>query len=771
MYDVERALAYHRNKRPGKIEVIPTKACRTQRDLTLAYSPGVAAPCLEIQRNPDDVYEYTAKGNLVACISNGTAVLGLGNIGALAGKPVMEGKGILFKRFADIDVFDLELGTEDPDEIVKAVCLLEPTFGGVNLEDIKAPECFYIESKCKELMNIPVFHDDQHGTAIITSAALLNALEIVGKRIENFRVVVNGAGASGISCARLYIALGVRRENIFMLDTKGMIYTGRTDGMNPYKAEFAQDTKLRTLEEALEGADMFLGLSAKGALHPEWIRRMAKNPVIFALANPDPEITPNEALAVRDDCIVATGRSDYPNQVNNVLGFPYIFRGALDVRARNINEEMKLAAVRALADLAREEVPESVSRAYSGRRFHFGREYLIPTPFDPRVILWVAPAVAQAAIDTGVAGIKTLDKEKYIERLEVKLGPERHLMRTLLNQAAQVPKRIVFPEGDHPSVLRAVHLINEEGIAQPVLLGDEERIRARAKDLFVDLDGATILDRHFQCEGECSTCQTDDPYVETLFQLRARKGVTRQEACRLLQRDRTYVASVMVARGEADGMVNGVSTEYRDAIRPAIQVLGIREGTSVICGVYAMLFADRMVLFADCTVNIEPNAEELAEIASMTTDLAKFLGINPRVAMLSFSNFGSTPHPNARKMAEAAELLRLRRPDVAVDGEMMASTAIDAEYLQRFYPFNRLGREANVLIFPNLESANIAYKLLAGYAKAQAIGPLLMGLRKPFNVVRREADSEEILYLTALTVCRAQGLLAPGSYVRPASKP
>ena len=746
------ALEYHSMGRKGKIEVIPTKPCQTAKDLSLAYSPGVAEPCLAIQQNPEDAYKYTAKGNLVAVVSNGTAVLGLGNLGALAGKPVMEGKGILFKRFADIDVFDIELNTEDPDEIIKACELLEPTFGGINLEDIKAPECFYIEETLKKSMNIPVFHDDQHGTAIISSAALLNALMLVGKRIEEIRIVVNGAGASANSCAKLAIALGVKPNNMIMCDSKGVIYKGRTEGMNPYKELFAADTPFRTLEEAAAGADVLFGLSVKGAFTREMVASMAPNPIIFAMANPDPEITPEDAYAVRSDVIMATGRSDYPNQVNNVLGFPFIFRGALDVRATCINEEMKLAAVHALACLAREEVPDSVCKAYGNVKFSFGRDYIIPKPFDSRVLLHVAPAIAQAAMDTGVARQPIEDMARYIEQLEATQGKSKETVRAIINKAKADPKRIVFPEGDNEKILRAAQTLVEEGIAIPILVGNEAKIRAAMADLSIDLNGGvTIVDP--------DTFEKSEEYAQELYRLRQRKGLTLSEARRLMRRkSRTHFGCMMVRMGDADTLLSGIDTHYPETIRPALEVIGKQEGLSSVHGLYVMVFKKGIFFMADTTVCIEPTPEELAETAILAADKAQMLDIEPKVAMLSFANFGSVVHPQAQKVKKATELVKERAPYLKVDGEMQADTAVVPEILEKNYPFANLKGQANVLVFPDLNSGNICYKLLARIGGAEAIGPILMGMKKPVHVLQRGDDVTDIVNMAAIAVVDAQNV-------------
>jgi malate dehydrogenase (oxaloacetate-decarboxylating)(NADP+) len=741
------ALDYHSGGRKGKIEVIATKPCQTAADLSLAYSPCVAEPCLAIQKNPDDAYQYTAKGNLVAVVSNGTAVLGLGNLGALAGKPVMEGKGVLFKRFADIDVFDIELDTEDPDEIVRACQLLEPTFGGINLEDIKAPECFYIEEKLKATMKIPVFHDDQHGTAIISSAALINALQLVGKNIEDIRIVVNGAGASANSCAKLAIALGVKPNNMIMCDTKGVIYKGRVEGMNPYKELFAADTPFRTLEEAAAGADVLFGLSAKGAFTPEMVRSMAKNPIIFAMANPDPEITPEEAFAVRGDVIIATGRSDYPNQVNNVLGFPFIFRGALDVRATAINEEMKLAAVHALAKLAREEVPDSVSKAYGNEKFTFGPNYIIPKPFDPRVLLHVAPAIAQAAMETGVARLPIEDMGKYIEQLERSQGKSKEIMRMVINKAKSDPKKVVFPEGENETVLRAAQTLVEEGIAHPILIGDKKKIQQKMDDLKLDLD----VPIHDPADSELT-----EGYAEELYRLRQRKGLTMSECKRIMQRkSRAHFGMMMVRMGHADSLLGGIDTTYPETIRPALQIVGKREDLSSVHGLYMMVFKHGVYFLADTTVTIDPTAEELAEIAILSAQKVRMLDIEPRIAMLSFSNFGSVNHPQTKKVKRAVEIVKERAPDLICEGEMQADTAIAPEILDS-YPFSNLKTPANILVFPDLNSGNICYKLLRRLGGAEAIGPILMGTNSPVHVMQRGDTANDIINMAAIAVVDVQ---------------
>jgi len=747
-YDVE-ALRYHREPRPGKIEVVPSKPCLTQTDLSLAYTPGVAAPCLRIKQDPDTSFDYTTRGNLVAVITNGTAVLGLGNIGPLAGKPVMEGKAVLFKRFADLDVFDIEVNTHDPDEFVRTVKLLEPTFGGINLEDISAPDCFYIEEQLIRIMSIPVFHDDQHGTAIISGAALLNACELVGRRLEENRIVINGAGAAGIACARMYVQMGARKENIMLLDSQGIVYKGRERGMNPYKDAFAVETPLRTLEQAVKGAHVLVGLSVEGAFTTQLLSEMAEKPIIFALANPEPEIGYHEAKNVRPDAIVATGRSDYPNQVNNVLCFPFLFRGALDVRATAINEPMKVAAVRALAQLAREDVPDSVIRAYGGRPIHFGPEYIIPKPLDVRVLLTVAPAVAEAAMNSGVARIRMPGRSDYVQALESRLGPEREIMHKVITRAQQDPRRIVLPEGDNPVILRAAHHAAREGIAKPLLLGNEERIRSLAKELQIPLEGVEILDNF--------KSPLYERFVEVLSRMRARKGWSLEETRRQL-RSRFVFGAMMVLEGHVDGQVHGISRSYPDAIRPVLQVIPRRPGIIKVSGVYLMILKGRTLLLADTTVNFHPSSEDLAEIAVLVSEKAAFFDISPRIAMVSFSNFGSTRHPDAKIVEEAVKLALLKKPDLVIDGEMQADTALSEDIMKRLYPFSRLGAPANVLIFPNLDAGNAAFKLLEHAGGAKAVGPLLMGLSKPFNVLQRSSDMENAVNVIAITVAQAQEL-------------
>jgi malate dehydrogenase (oxaloacetate-decarboxylating)(NADP+) len=743
----QEALRYHKEPRPGKTEVIPTKPFLSQRDLSLAYTPGVAAPCLEIHADAERSFDYTNRANLIAVITNGTAVLGLGRIGALAAKPVMEGKAVLFKRFANIDVFDLELDTTDPDEFIRTVKLLEPSFGGINLEDIKAPDCFYIEERLKQEMSIPVFHDDQHGTAIISAAAMLNAVELTGRRLNSLRVVINGAGAAGIACAKLYAGLGVRKENLMLVDTKGVIHQGRQEGMNPYKAEFACDTPARTLADAARDADMLVGMSVKGAFNEALLAGMAPRPIVFALANPDPEILYHEAKAARPDAIVATGRSDFPNQVNNVLGFPFIFRAALDVRATGINEAMKLAAVHALAALAREDVPDAVIRAYGGRPIRFGDEYIIPKPLDNRVLLKVVPAVAAAAIESGVARKPIPAAEDYAHQLEASLGPERELMRKIIIRAQQNPRRIVLPEGHNPVIIRAAYQTRREGIADPVLLGDPDDINAMAAELQICLEGIEIVDPRNNPHMEA--------FEEKLFALRQRKGWNRAETRRQLQ-NRYIFGAMMVREGLVDGQVHGIDKSYPNAIRPVLQVIPRRPGISKVSGLYLMISKNRTLLFADPTVNIQPSAEDLAEIAQLAAEMAAFFDMQPRVAMLSFSNFGNVRHPEAEKVIRAMQMVRDRQPDLLIDGEMQADTAVMEDILKEGFPFNRLGQSANVLIFPDLTSGNVAYKLLDRLGGAKAIGPLLMGIGKPFNVLQRNTDMENVVHVMAITVAQAQ---------------
>jgi malate dehydrogenase (oxaloacetate-decarboxylating)(NADP+) len=745
------ALDYHARGRPGKIAVVPTKPLTNQRDLSLAYSPGVAEPCLEIQNDADLAYTYTAKGNLVAVVTNGTAVLGLGNIGALAGKPVMEGKGNLFKQFADIDVFDIEVGSEKPDDVIKFCQLLEPTVGGINLEDIRAPDCFYIEETLRKTMRIPVFHDDQHGTAIISGAALLNALEIVEKDIAEVRIVFSGAGAAAISTAEHYVRLGVKREHILMCDRQGVICNGRTGDMDPYKARFQVDTKARTVADALVGADVFVGLSVAGAVNGAMIAKMAPRPIVFALANPVPEILPDEVRAVRDDAIVATGRSDYPNQVNNVLGFPFIFRGALDVRATEINEEMKMAATRALALLAKQDVPDSVAALYGLSKVRFGPEYLIPFPFDPRVLLWVAPAVAWAAVASGAAN-DFVELDAYRERLEARLGRARGIMRGIINRASATPKRVVYPEGEEPKIIRAAQIVVDEGIAHPILLGNRAAIERTASQMNIALDDIEIEDP--------SSSPRREAYAHFMWAKRQRKGMSLEEARRRLYNG-NYFGSCMVARGDADALLSGVNLHYPETIRPALEVVGAHPKAGLVSGMYMLVLEKHVVFCADTTVNIDPTAEQMAQIAFAASRVTRTFGIEPRIAMLSFSNFGSVRHPEAEKVARAVQLLRQRDPSLIVDGEMQADTAFDTEILQRDYPFSALKSQANVLIFPNLSAGNIAYKLLDHLGGATAIGPILVGMSRPVHVLERGADVQDIVNMTAVAVVDAQGRSQP----------
>lgn len=744
----EDALEYHRLKgKPGKIAVVPTKPMDTQRDLSLAYSPGVAEPVLEIEKNPDDAYEYTSKGNLVAVISNGTAILGLGDRGALASKPVMEGKGVLFKKFADIDVFDIELNSHDPDEIIKVVAAISPTFGGINLEDIKAPECFYIEEELKKMLDIPVFHDDQHGTAIISSAALSNALEIVGKKHDEIRIVISGAGASAISCAELAIRWGVKRENIMLCDSKGVVYKGRTEGMNKYKERFIVDTDARTLTDALRGADVFYGLSVANVMSPEMVKLMAEDPIIFAMANPDPEIRPELAKAARSDVIIATGRSDYANQVNNVLGFPFIFRGALDVRARQINEEMKFAASKALAALTKEDVPDSVIRAYGGVAMKFGREYILPTPLDPRVLLWEAPAVAEMAMQTGVAR-KKIDLDEYREQLAYRQGTGERIRYFFQNKARSSggTKRIAFAEGEEQKIIRAAHQIQEEGIATPVLIGRKDVIDAQIKNLSIDYKPEIVDPDQFP---------KIDAYARAYYELRQRKGLMMSDAAKKA-RDPNILGSLMVKMGDADAFISGLTFDYPDVIRPALQIHHTAAGAARAAGVYIMIFEEKVFLFTDATVNIDPTAEDLADIAALAADYAKKLEIEPHVAFLSFSNFGSTPHPLSDKVRKAVELIKARRPDLQVDGEMQADTAVVPEIVESRYPFSAV-KDANVLVFPSLESANIAYKLLSRLGNAKAIGPILLGMGAPVHVLQTGDDVNAIVQIASVAVMDVMG--------------
>ena len=741
----QEALDFHSRGRKGKIEVVATKPCRTQEDLSLAYTPGVAEPCLEIEQDPLKVYDYTAKGNLVAVVSNGTAVLGLGNIGPLAGKPVMEGKGVLFKRFADIDVFDIELDAPDVDGFVDTVRRMAPTFGGINLEDVKSPECFEIEERLKKLLDIPVFHDDQHGTAIISAAAFLNALKIAGKKIEDVKVVFAGAGAAAIACANLYVSYGVRPKNLRLCDRNGVIYKGRKEGMNPYKEKFAVETSERTLAEALVGADAFIGVSAKGVVTGDMLRQMKESPIVFAMANPDPEITPEDAMIARPDVIMATGRSDYPNQVNNVLGFPYIFRGALDVRAREINEAMKRAASEALAALAMEDVPDSVLKAYGGQSFRFGRDYLIPKPFDYRVLFWVAPAVARAAMETGVARVQ-IDLDAYRRKLEILLSRTREVMRGVRERARAGPKRIVFPEGEHPKILRAAKILAEAGLCRPILIARQEQVASKIKELGIPAGKIEFV--------EISKFSRLEEYADRLESLRRRRGMTKEDARREVTH-RNVFGSLMVEMGEADGLISGLTQSYSDTIRPALQIVGVASGVKRVCGLYILILKDRVFFFADTTVNINPSSEDLAEIALLSSEAARRFGFEPRVAMISFSNFGSNRHARADRVRDAVDLVKKLRPDLPIDGEMQADTAVMPEFLEDTFPWATV-RKPNVLIFPDLESANAAYKLVWRLANAEAVGPVLMGMRKPVHVLQRGVEVTDIVNMAAIAVVDAQ---------------
>ncbi len=740
-------LDYHSLPIPGKLEIQPTKPCLTQRDLSIAYSPGVALPCLRIEANPDDVYRYTARGNLVAVISNGTAVLGLGAIGALASKPVMEGKAILFKRFAGIDVFDIEVDTTDSDAFVNAVALLEPTFGGINLEDIKAPECFEIERALQARMNIPVFHDDQHGTAIISGAALINALEIVGKPIGEAKIVVCGAGAAGIASARFHVELGVDRARLLLVDSKGVIHAGRTD-LNEYKLEFARETDARTLADAVRGADVFIGCSTKDMLTPAMLRTMAERPIVFAMANPDPEIAYELAVATRPDAIVATGRSDYPNQVNNALCFPFLFRGALDVRARAINAEMKRAAARALALLARESVPEVVTRAYGGEALTFGDHYIIPKPFDPRVLTWVAPAVARAAAETGVARAPIADLEAYAQELEQRVLGRTRAMHAVMSRARAGKKRIVLPEGEELKILQAAQAMRDQRLAEPVLFGDPARISAMIEEAGLDLEDVEIKDPRCDPEREA--------IADELALLRHRRGVTPVIARRLLA-DPAIHALMMLRRGALDGVVCGINRSYAQTIRPALQIVGLAPGFELACGMYLLGMKQRLFVFADATINIEPTADELAHIAVYAARAAaRMFELVPRVAMLSFSNFGASPHPLSDKVARATELVRKLDPTLVVDGELTADVAIDA-YKAKAFPHSAIQGDANVLVFPDLQSGNIAYRLVQHLTQADLVGPILVGLARSVGVVNHYSSVDEITNIAAITAVLADG--------------
>jgi len=746
----QQALEYHAKGRPGKIEVIPTKEAKTQRDLSLAYSPGVAAPCLEIAANPEDVYKYTAKGNLVAVISNGTAVLGLGDIGPEAGKPVMEGKGVLFKIFADIDVFDIEINEKDPEKFVQIVKALEPTFGGINLEDIKAPECFYIEQRLKAEMNIPVMHDDQHGTAIISAAALLNACEVQKKKIDKAKFVVSGAGAAAVACMKLYIALGAKRENFRVFDSKGLIHESRTD-LDELKKEFIATGKNVTLTEGMKDADVFIGLSKGGLLNADMIKSMAKNPIVFAMANPDPEISWEDATGARKDIIMATGRSDYPNQVNNVLGFPYIFRGALDVRAKHINEAMKLAAVKALAELAKTPVPDIVNMAYNETNIIFGEHYIIPKPLDPRLLVTVAPAVAKAAMESGEAQQPITNWDEYVNNLEKRLGLDNQVMRAIGNKARRDPKRIVFAEADNVKILKSAQIIFDEGIGYPILLGDENKIRTIADTNGIDIEGLPIFDPR-------SDAMEDkrNQYAEIFFAKRGRKGFNAYEAKKIMK-DRNYYGCMMVECGDADAMISGLSKNYPDTIRPAMQIIGTEEGVSKIAGMYMMLTKKGPLFLADTTVNFNPTAEELAEITLLAAREVRYFNIVPRIAMLSYSTFGSSNSPEARLVAEARKIVKAKMPSLIVDGEMQVNVAFNKELMKENYPFCELvDKDVNTLIFPNLAAGNIAYNLMKELETADAVGPILLGLKKPVHILQLGSSVRSILNMALIAVVDAQ---------------
>jgi malate dehydrogenase (oxaloacetate-decarboxylating)(NADP+) len=747
----QEALDYHSKGRPGKIEVVPTKATKTQRDLSLAYSPGVAVPCLEIKENPETAYQYTAKGNLVGVISNGTAVLGLGNIGAVAGKPVMEGKGVLFKIFADIDVFDIEINETDPEKFVEIVASLEPTFGGINLEDIKAPECFYIEQQLKERLHIPVMHDDQHGTAIISGAALLNALEIQKKKINKVKFVVNGAGAAAMACVQLYVSLGANPANFILFDRTGVIHSER-EGLNETKKQFATTkNKNLTLESAMKDADVFIGLSVGDVVTSEMIKSMAKNPIVFAMANPDPEITYDKAIAARKDVIMATGRSDYPNQVNNVLGFPYIFRGALDVRATQINEAMKLAAVKALAELTKSAVPDIVNMAYNEKNILFGPNYIIPKPLDSRLLTSVAPAVAQAAMESGVARKPITDWEAYKVELNDRLGIDNHLLRMIGAKARKNPKRVVFAEAENQKILKTAQMAQDEGIAFPILLGDREKIEKIAMDSGIDISGMPIIDP--------KSDETHDKrmeFGELFFQKRQRKGFNVYEAKKTMK-DRNYFGCMMVETGEADAMISGLSKNYPDTIRPALQTIGLETGSKRVAGMYIMMTKKGPLFLADTTVNFNPTAEELADIAMMVSKEVKNFGIVPNVAMLSYSNFGSSNSPEAKLVATAREIVKQKEPSLVIDGEMQANVAFNKEILKDNYPFSELvGKDVNVLIFPNLASGNVTYNLLQEIGGAEAIGPVLLGLNKPVHILQLGSHVRSIYNMVLIAVVDAQ---------------
>lgn len=745
----EDALAYHRKDRPGKVEIRPTKSLLTSRELSMAYSPGVAYPCLAIEENPQLAYEYTARGNLVAVITNGTAVLGLGDIGALAGKPVMEGKGVLFKKFADIDVFDIELNTETADQFIDAVKALEPTFGGINLEDISAPDCFYIEETLKQKLKIPVFHDDQHGTAIISAAALINAAGLIGKKMEDLKVVYNGAGAAGVACCKLHMKMGIKKENVIMCDSRGVIYKGREKGMNPYKEELATESARRTLAEAMEGADVFCGISVKDAVTPEMLLSMAENPIVFAMANPDPEIDYDLAKQTRPDAILATGRSDFPNQVNNVLCFPFIFRGALDCQATEINEEMKLAAAKALAELAKQDVPDCVAKAYGGKQLHFGTEYLIPTPFDPRAMLWVSPAVVEAAMKTGVAGKPIEDIEGYRYQLERLLGMSRQVVRIAIQKAQLHPQKIVLPEGDHPQIIMAAQAIHEERFGKPILLGNEEKILKLIKqeDLQVDPANFIIIDPE--------RSENLDKYIQLLLKRRHRKGVTLNQATHNMMKDRNYFGAAMVSSGDADALLSGLTCNYPRVIQPALQLLDKEPDAHRISSLHMIMQNRHLYFFADTIVNISPDVQTLIDIILQTASFARELDVEPRIAVLSYSNFGSSRNAETNKIAEAVSKVKEIDPGLNIDGEMMIDFALNAELREQYYPFSSLKGAANVFIFPELNSANIASRMMNRLGKAEKVGPILMGFSKSIHVLHRGAEMQDIMNMAAIAAMDA----------------
>jgi malate dehydrogenase (oxaloacetate-decarboxylating)(NADP+) len=748
------ALEYHEQGRPGKIEVIPTKPTSSQRDLSLAYSPGVAEPCLAIAENSSNVYRYTTKGNLVAVISNGTAVLGLGDIGPEAAKPVMEGKGLLFKIFADIDVFDIEVDATDVDTFVNTVKSIAPTFGGINLEDIKAPECFEIERRLKEVLDIPLMHDDQHGTAIISAAALLNALDIAGKKIEDVRIVVNGAGAAAISCSKMYLKLGAKLQNIVMFDSKGLITKNRQD-IDEYKRYFATDLNYPSLAEAMVGADIFLGLSKGNIVSKEMLKTMADNPIVFALANPDPEISYTDAVEARPDVIMATGRSDYPNQVNNVLGFPFIFRGALDVRAKRINEEMKVAAAKAIAQLAKEPIPETVLLAYNKRDMHFGREYIIPKPLDPRLLTTVAPAVAEAAIKTGVAQKNITDWEEYKNELEKRLGRDNKLIRKITTKAKSDPKRVVFAEADHYKILKAAQIVKDENIAIPILLGDPAHIKRMIDEYKLDLSGIEIIDPRSKEEEQRLL-----HFADLFFDKRKRRGFTLFEA-RKIMRERNYFGSMLVEQGYADAMISGLTRKYPDTIRPALQIIGTAPGVNAVAGMYIMINKKGTFFFADTTVNINPTTQQLVDITLLTVEAVRKLTFEPRVALLSYTNFGSVDSDDTVKIQKAVEILHQNYPDIVVDGEIQANFALNSAMVNEQFPFSPLGQKpANVLIFPNLAAGNIAYKMLQEIGETEAIGPILLGLNKPVHVLQLGTSVREIVNMVTIAVVDAQSRIS-----------